>query len=400
MSVPEENAAQPQGQEQAQPDSAPALQAEETLFAAPPAKPLRVAWLAGPETFDHIGRILQPLAVGLMDEFIGVTVFIPEKSDEHELPNVPVDVIRYSRLQWLMFQTGSLAAMADEITNRGVHLLHALDSSAAELAVRLSDATGVNYVVSCYRQGDARRLGTLGPRAVGVMAASEPIRRELLGSRVTSPDRIGLVRPGVYMVNHATCYNDKQKSITIVAGGTMDDFGAYEAVLKAFAEIKASNYDCAFFIIADGKAEERVRLAAEQMSLRSRVTFVEQQPASQLQGIFKSADIYISPVAGDHVDIASLLAMAAGDPVLAAQGHVDDVFIEGQTALMFRSGNSQELTAKLMAIVRDQAAATKLADSALSYLHEHHSAARMVAAISQIYRTAAAMPVVETADSR
>ena len=374
------------------PAAGDAPQAEPEAAAVAPRRPIRVGWIAGKETFTRIGRILQPLTVGLMDELVGATVFLPERSDQHELPNVPIGMISYSPLQWRVFRTKTVSLLAEEIQNAQLNLLHALDSSAAALTRQLAEATHLPYVVSSYSLGDSRSLGTLDARCQAVLAASEPIQRELVGARAAAPNKVLLVRPGVYQVNHATCYTDDKKSITIVAGGAMDDFDAYHALLRAFSDVRARNYDCVFFLIGNGKAEARIRQSAKEMNLRSPLTFVDRQEASQLQGILKSADIYISPRSTQQVDLVSLLAMAAGDPVLAAKSDVDDFFIDGKTALTFTVGNAAELTAKLVGILEDRQAGTALADSALQYLREHHSAAQMVSAVAGIYRCALEAP--------
>ena len=41
-------------------------------------RPVRVAWIAGPESFSRYARALEPLIVGLMDELVDVVVFCPE----------------------------------------------------------------------------------------------------------------------------------------------------------------------------------------------------------------------------------------------------------------------------------------------------------------------------------
>lgn len=380
--------------------SPPEPQALPEVTPAPPPRPVRVGWVAGKNTFTEIGRVLGPLAIGLLDEVIRPTLFIPERSDQRELPTVPLAVVTYSRLQWLVFRTKTLAFLADEIHDAQLGLLHALDAGAASLTRQLAEAANLPYTVSCYSLGDSRLLGKLDQNCQAVLAATDPIRHELLAARVADPSRIVLVRPGVYQVHHPTCYNDQGKSIAVVAGGPMDDLTAYEAMLRAFAEVRSRNFDCVFFVIGNGKAEPRIREAAEKLNLRAALTFVDRQEATQLQGILKSADVYVSPQASPQVDLNALLAMAAGDPVLAARAQVDDFFIEGRTALMFNEGNAAELTVKLASILEDRLAGTAIADSALEYLREHHSAAQMVAAIAGIYRCAVEAPRPELSGAR
>jgi glycosyltransferase involved in cell wall biosynthesis len=362
--------------------------------------PLRVGWIAGEETFTHIGRILHPLAIGLMDELVSPTIFIPEHSDQSEIPDLPIGMVRYSPLQWFIFKTRTMSLLAAEAENRQISMLHALDASAEPLTRQLAQAWNMPYVVSCYSLGDAKRLGTVSGSCRAVLAATEPVRQELVSARSAPEEIIKLVRPGVYLVNHPTCFSDEQKSMTIVAGGRLDDFVAYEALLRAFNELHSRNCDCAFFIIGNGKAEARIRQASEKMDMRSRVTFVDRQPATQLQGILKSADIYISPADSPQMDLVSLLAMAAGDPVIAARSQVDDFLIDGRTALLFSKGNYMELTQKLLGVLDDKQSATNLANGALDYLRQNHSAAGMVAAVTQIYHTAVQSARLETIAAR
>jgi len=369
---------------------APAVEPAPDVESAPVAvpRPIRVAWLAGPETFSRIGRILQPLAVGLMDELIGVSIFLPERSDERELPTLPIDVIRFGRLGWRIFRARTVAHLAAEVMRRQIGLLHALDASAVEQARRLANATGLDYVVSCYSLLDAEILGPLDGHLAAVLPAGEAIAKTLRDQRVAPSERIHLVRPGVYQVSRPTCFPDSTKSIAVVAGGQMDDFTAYEVLLTTFNELRLRNFDCQFFIIANGRAETQVRAAAERMGLNPRLTFIDRQPALQLQGILKSADLYISPVASPQVDVGALLAMAAGDPVLAPADGADDFLVDGKTVVRFRPGDSGDLTRKLIGVLEDRERTATIANGALDHLREHHSPAGMVRRVAAIYRQA------------
>ncbi|MCL2701119.1 MAG: glycosyltransferase family 4 protein [Phycisphaerae bacterium] len=362
--------------------------------------PIRVAWLAGPETFNRIGRLLQPLAVGLMDELVNVTIFLPERADEREIPTLPIDVIRFSRTGWRLFRARTVTQLATEIATRQIDLLHALDASASDQAKRLSHATGLEYVVSSYSLLDAEKLGELDNHAAAVLPATEAIRQALLQTHVVPPDRVHLIRPGVYQVSKPTCFRDTTKSVAVIAGGQMDDFAAYDTLLQTFNEIKIRNFDCQFFIIANGKAETRIRAAAEQMGLNPKLTFIDRQPALQLQGILKSADIYISPVTLPQVDVAALLAMAAGDPVLAPADSTDDFVEDGKTAVKFQPGDSRDLTQKLIGVLEDRDRTSAMTQSALDYLREHHSPAGMVRRMTAIYRQTVESREHATAPSR
>jgi glycosyltransferase involved in cell wall biosynthesis len=219
-----------------------------------------------------------------------------------------------------------------------------------------------------------------------VLAGSEAVRRELVEQRVSPPSKVHLVRPGVYQERHATCFEQADNTASIVAGCELDDLPAFAAVLRALADLRGRGYECLLFVIGEGKAERELRMLCDELNLRQDLTFVEHQCGKNLVDIFKAADIYVapSPVAG--VDMGTLLAMAGGVPVLAARGGSSDFIIDGQTAGTFRSADAHDLADKLAHFLDDHAAARALAESALGYLRENHSAAKMVAAIAQIYR--------------
>lgn len=379
------------GETQAEP-AAPAIdlaasgqfQAEPELVAQPSPRRIRVAWIAGEDTLERLSRILRPLAIGLLDELIELVIICPSRAEADEFPSPPLDIIRHGKLRWLGFRTRAVDELAEAVRTRKVQLLHGLECSLSGLTRQLAAMAGVKYVLSSYSLADARRLGALDSLAAGVLAASEPIRNELLDRRVAPPDKIQLLRPGVHQVRHATCFDQPQHSVVIIAGAMAPDMPAFEGLLRTFADLRDRKYDCAFFVMGDGAIESHLRARADKLHLRQDLTFVDRQPSAQLAGIFKAADIYISPVPMQQLDINALMAMAAGIPVLAAADRAGDFLIDGRTAMLYR--DSSELTIKLTSLLDDKAAAIALAEHALDYLREHHSPAGMVAAMAGIYR--------------
>jgi len=355
---------------------------------------IRVAWLSGSETLRRFGRTLQPVAIGLMDEMVDLVALCPHGADVRELPSPPLEIIRYARPRWWSFGKTTVEFLTAEIRKRKIELLHALEASTADLARLLARSAGIDYIVSTYSLGRRRRLGRLDGHASAVLAASESIRQELLKHHVVAAENIHLVRPGVYQVRRPTCFSESQHSIAIITGGQLDRFEAFEAVLRSFAELRARNYPCVFFVLGGGRAERQLRIHAEKLTLREELTFADCLPVGELTGIFKAADVYVSPVPRGHIDMYCLLAMAAGIPVLAAAGGAADFLHDGRTAILFTEGDSAELTTKLMALLDDRDSATALAASALEYIRRHHSPAEMVANLVGIYRHAAGQTTV------
>jgi len=160
-----------------------------------------------------------------------------------------------------------------------------------------------------------------------------------------------------------------------------------DTVVRSFADLHARRCECVYFLLGAGGAERALRARISRLAMRQDVTFMDEQSPRQVVGIFKAADIYISPDPSPRMDIRSLLAMAAGIPVLTcldAEGYL----IDGRTAVRFARDDSADLTTKLLRLVEDHDAARRIARGALDYLGEYHRSATMVAAVAQTYRQA------------
>ncbi|MHC4982898.1 MAG: glycosyltransferase family 4 protein [Planctomycetota bacterium] len=382
-------------------DQSPTTNAAEVLREQGPAKgPIRAAWIAGEKTLEDLALTIQPLAISLMDELVELSVLCPGGADASSLPSPPIEIVRYGRVKRGPFGGRAAERLASEVVGRKIQLLHALDAAAAPLARRLARAAGVNYVISSYALGDGRRLGRLDEHAKAVLAASERIQRDLMERRVISAERIYLLRPGVIRVSRPTCFRNPENSVAIIAGGAMDDFGCFDALLGTFAQLKARSYDCVYFIIGQGRAERRLRERCEKLGLAGEVTFVERQPPWQLTGILKAADIYISPVRAGGLDFQSLRAMAAGVPVLSVSDPASDFLKDGRTSSQFKPGDTSELTMRLLSLLEDRPAAMGLAENALEYLRRHHNPAQMSARTAEIYRRVVAEAAAEKQQAR
>jgi len=354
-------------------------------FVMPPA-PVRVAWAAGPETFDRYARVLQPLAVGLMDELVDLAGLCPPSPDNHPLLPMPCETVPCPIRGWLGYPDWAVERLVDFLRRWKVDLIHAVDASAAELARATAQGLGVPYIVSSYDLADARDLGHAADQADVLLAASQPIA-DALAARTRQRDRIRLLRPGVYHVKHATCFQEPGNSVALVAGGPLDNFKSFDAVLRCFAELVGRKFDCMLFIIGSGRMQRKLRQQALRLGLGPKITFIDALPTRQLARIFQDADIYITPAAQNAIDMHSLLAMAAGVPVLAGSGRgANDFLRDGQTVREFACGDAGELTAKLAAMLDDRASARALAESALEYLRVNHSPAHNVAALARMYR--------------
>lgn len=344
---------------------------------------VHVGLVAGSETLRNLGPVVRHMIFGLLDEPLPVTLFCPAKTDVVNIPAPPVQIIEYDTTRIPFLRQRAFDALARQVAQSGISLLHALDTDVAGLTGRLAAEVGVDYIIGIYSL--VRDVRPLDMHCRAVLAASEPIRRHLLNSHVGPVEMFHLLRPGVHQSREATCFVNPAHSTAIVAGGVFQEHKPFATVLEVFAQLQKSRQDCVFFVVGSGPDEVRLRRLSEKLGLTANLTFVDRQDADELKGILRAADIFISPAPSNRLEIELLSAMAAGVPVIAAGAKACDFIIQDETALTYRSGSAAELADKLALLMDDHYAAKKLAEKALEYLRKNHSPAKMARQLIDLY---------------
>ena len=365
--------------------TATATQPQTQLLVAAVPSPVRAAWVASANTLEGLGRVLNPLAVGLVDELVKLYAVVPESASLGELPSPPVEVLGYRKGGLLGISSSQVEDLAEQLRRQKVQLLHALEPVAWPLCRQLAKLVDCPCVVSVWALGDTERLGRL-PAPTRVVATSEPIRRQLQDQGVAPAERVELIRPGIFQARQPSCFVDPTCSSSIVVNGPLEPAGPFETVLRSLAQLQSRQFECVYFVIGEGKAQKRLRALAERLSLRHELTFVDRQPARHLGGILKAADIYVMPAPQRHLPLDALAAQAAGVPVLFNAADAGDFLIHGRTAMRFDPTNVGELTELLARLVGEPDTARALAQRALDHLKAFHGVGRSVAAMANLYR--------------
>ncbi len=347
---------------------------------------LGICWVGSQKTLELLGRILGPLAIGLCDEFVDLTLVCPEDTDLRDLPSPPVKLIKHGPVRWPILHGHRIAQLEKAVSQVKPHLIHALDATSVPLARRLGQLCSVDHVATVWSLGDSKHMGILHHHPAAVLATDGAIADDLLQHHWTPTDRIDVVPPGVHQVRKPTCFTDPTRCGTIILSGQKDHAPAFATAIESFAQLFKAGFDCSFFVIVGGKAERQLRLLVEQLGLRHEVTFVDRKPMSRLPGIFKASDIYISAGPDQKVDVHALLAMAAGVPVLATKKAVGQFIHAAGAAIVFDANDVKSLTAKLAGLLENHDEALAAAQRSLDYLQENHTAAKMVLTHLDLYR--------------
>jgi glycosyltransferase involved in cell wall biosynthesis len=335
-----------------------------------------------------LGRVLQPLAVGLLDELVGLTLICPSEAELGKIPCPPAEAVFYPPVRWWQRRRKACDAIVECLGQMRLDLLHAIEAPVLPMARMLADELDLTYCVTSYAAGDARILQKLDHRAAYVLAVSRKIQAGLIEEQVAPAEQIRVVPPGVYPARHATCFEQLGNRASILAGGPLDDVDAYEPVLQAMALLMREQRECVFFIMGAGRAEHALRKRAEALELTDVLTFVSGQADQQFAGVCKAADLYLSPLDLPWLDLPCLQAMASGIPVIAPEEAGEDFLVDSGAVARFPGGDAEAMAETIAGLLDDRARARSLAEKALEYLRENHSASAMVQRLSDLYRQA------------
>jgi glycosyltransferase involved in cell wall biosynthesis len=164
--------------------------------------------------------------------------------------------------------------------------------------------------------------------------------------------------------------------------------GGLDNVLHVLHRLVVENYRFMTAVISEDYAERHIRTLLGKLGLSRVVTLV---PA--LAGIdpaIAAADIFVVPRPSSCFNMALLSAMSAGCCAAACKGGVDDLIIDGSTAVVFNPDDQLSIYGALKRLLDAPDYARQIAAQAQTFLRQNHHVSTMVTSTLQLYREASA----------
>ncbi len=140
-------------------------------------------------------------------------------------------------------------------------------------------------------------------------------------------------------------------------------------------------------IIGDGPEKKALQAQAGRTP-DARIRFLGHQPFPALETIIRRACMVVVPsIWYENNPFAVMEAFAMGVPVVAARiGGIPELVIDGETGLLFRAGDSDDLRVKITALLQYPELGQKLAAQAYRHLQLHFSAGAHGEKLLRLYR--------------
>jgi len=155
------------------------------------------------------------------------------------------------------------------------------------------------------------------------------------------------------------------KSFTLFCNRTWESIYGLDILAKAFVKVAANNPNVNLILLGGGSQGVRVRQILMNGSVLDRVHFGGQVTYNDLLRWYQMVDIYISPSQVDGSSVSLMEALASGLPCLVSDIPGNKEWIsEGENGWLFRDGDVDDLTEKILHAIKNRASFKKIGESA------------------------------------
>jgi phosphatidylinositol alpha 1,6-mannosyltransferase len=171
--------------------------------------------------------------------------------------------------------------------------------------------------------------------------------------------------------------------------GRLDQEKRVDELIRAFAAVP-ERHAARLEIVGDGARRADWTALAAGLGIGDRTTFHGFVPEDELRAAYSRAAVFVMPGIAELQSIATLEAMAAGTPVLAADAMALPHLVHpGRNGWLFAPGDVPELTARLVTLLRDPALRRRMGARSRRLAADHAIGATLDA-FEAIYRRLAA----------
>ena len=135
-------------------------------------------------------------------------------------------------------------------------------------------------------------------------------------------------------------------------------------VVRAFARIQREHADATLVVAGFGSQRPALEALVRDLGLRH-VTFAGRVPAADMGRLYDEADLFLNGSDIDNMPLSILDAFAAGMPVVTTDaGGIPHLVTDGRTGIVVRRGDEAALAEGALGLLRDDALAARIADTA------------------------------------
>lgn len=354
---------------------------------SPGGKPLRPVLIASTEVLTEYSIFLEHFLVGLADESVLSALVCPGRFDVGSIVSPSVEIIRFPAYRLPIFWYQNRSKLLEQLEKFRPTVLHSLCDSRAMFTMRLARKLDLPYVLT---------VNSLQKRYSGFYISSRRCSKIITPAQSIAAnigqvcpglaERIEQINVGTFVAQQSNCFGTGGRIVSMVTAHRLDDFGGLERLLGAVKHLAINGYEFMLVITGSGRAEMKLRklLAARGLS-QIAIVVPNLRPRRR---ILAAGDIFIQPQVSSSFNPVLLEAMSLGTAVAACKGGVDDLIIDGRTAVVFDPDDELSMYDSLRRLLDRPEWARQLAVEAQNHLKENYTVSGMISSVLGVYRRA------------
>ena len=200
------------------------------------------------------------------------------------------------------------------------------------------------------------------------VCTANSIATERFARKVSGIDSISVLPMGVdtdlFSKYDEVAFLKKQFKIqgpVILSVGRLIDWKGTAYLIKALPEVLKRFPLAKAFIIGSGPQRDELLNLAERLGVQSNIIFIDKMPQAKLVDYYSLADVFVLPSIVNEkgetegLGVVLLEAMACELPVIATHvGGIPDIIRDGQTGLLVRPKDAQQISEKIITLLTDE----------------------------------------------
>lgn len=350
-------------------------------------KSLRLALIASEHTVSEYSTYLEHLLIGLADESIPVALVCPPGCDVENMFTGTAEIITYPIFKLPLTEHLNRRLLIERLVKFKPTVLHCLCESRALLTRRLTRQLDLPYVLTV--NSLAKKLvhfSVSQRRCAKIISPTKSIAEDISGAYPRFSERIEHINIGTFVAEVQECFSKPSGCATIVMVQPLEDVDSIEHLFTAIRHLMIDEYEFMMVVSGTGKGEWQLRKLLAALGLLQTVTVVPR--LKPWRSLLSAGDIFVQPQPDFSFNPLLLEAMSVGSAVATCKGGVDDLIIDGQTAVVFDPNDELSIMDTLGKLLNKHDFARKIAKTAQQHLKDNHSVSRMISATLKNYELA------------
>jgi len=219
--------------------------------------------------------------------------------------------------------------------------------------------------------------------AVTISDFNRTYLRDCFGDDATS--KLEVVHCGVAVDGSQSNATERDPRL-ILAVGRLDTIKGFRHLIDACAALLKTGIDFHCLIIGEGHLRQALQSQINRLGLSERVSLIGARRQQEVQDALRRSAVFVLPsvvtATGDRdgIPVALMEAMAAGTPVVSsAVSGIPELVVDGETGLLVRPTDADELAACVRRVLLDRPFAALLAVNARRKVVEQFSVTHQAA---------------------